>query len=273
MKSGTVSCDIHAGVARRVDSIMMNLLVIFTCALPMLATTARAEETLLVANVVPFIFSEENATKGVLYEIVHEAAMRVGHSGAVTPMPPRRQAQLARRNADTLTTLLYAPNRQFEYTWLFKLLDDDVVLVSNASTEVDISSVEAARHLRIGVVLGGPSEALVRRLGFSHIEAVANVESNARKLAMGRIDAWAVARGTLSYAQKRFQGLPPWQTGAVLGEYSIYFGGAPGMEPERINLWRQAFESMKRDGRYASILRTYQYTVPGEPDGRSLSAR
>jgi polar amino acid transport system substrate-binding protein len=95
------------------------------------------------------------------------------------------------------------------------------------------------------------------------------------KLAMGRIDAWAVARGrgTLSYAQKRFQGLPPWQTGAVLGEYSIYFGGAPGLESERINLWRQAFESMKRDGRYASILRTYQYTVPGAPDGRWLSAR
>jgi hypothetical protein len=39
MNGGTVSCDIHAGVARRVDSIMMNLLVICTCALPMLATT------------------------------------------------------------------------------------------------------------------------------------------------------------------------------------------------------------------------------------------
>lgn len=252
---------------------MVNSHAICICALTLLTTAAHPEETLLVANVMPFIISEERATKGVLYEIVHETALRMGHSGAVSPMPPRRQAQLARRNADTLTTLLYTPSRQFEYTWLFKLLDDDVVLVTNASAEVDISSAEAARDLRIGVVLGGAAEAIVRRLGFSHIEPVANLESNARKLAIARIDAWAVGRGALLYAQKHFQGLPAWRTGVVLGEYSMYFGGAPGMAPERIKLWRQAFESMKRDGRYASILRAYQYAVPLDPEGSLLPAK
>jgi hypothetical protein len=110
--------------------------------------------------------------------------------------------------------------------------------------------------------LGSASEAMVKRLGFNHIQAVANVESNARKLAMGRIDAWAVAYGTALYAQSHFQGLPVWQTGAVLGKYSIYFGGRRGMDVERVKLWRQAFESMKHDGSYERILMEYHYAVP-----------
>ena len=244
---------------------MMNLQTVGACALMLLSFAARPEETLLVANVAPFIFSEQQATKGVLYEIVHETALRIGHSGAVSPMPVRRQAQLARTNADTLTTLLYTAQRQFEYTWLFKLIDDDVILVTNAHADVDISTADVARDLRVGVVLGGPSEAILKRLGFQRIEAAASVESNARKLALGRIDAWAVARGTLLHVQKYSPELPAWRTGAVLGQYSIYLGGAPGMETERIKLWRQAFQSLKRDGRYASILRTYHYAVPSLP--------
>lgn len=90
---------------------------------------------------------------------------------------------------------------------------------------------------------------------------------------MGRIDAWAVVYGTMLYAQSHFQGLPAWQTGAVLGEYSIYFGGPLGVDLERIQLWRQAFESMKRDGSYAHILQAYHYAVPGEPEGSLLHGR
>lgn len=243
---------------------MMNVQMAWFCALMMCASVAHPEENLLVADVVPFIFPEGNGYQGVLYEIVHEVALRVGHSGAVRPMPIRRQAELGRRNAGTLTTLLYKPSRQFEYTWLFKLLDDRIVLVANADAKVDISSVKAARDLRIGVILGSASEAALQRLGFSHIETVASVENNARKLALGRIDAWAVAYGTMLYAQTHYRELPAWRTGAVLGEYSMYLGGPLGMDAKRAKHWRDAFESMRRDGSYARILRTYHYAVPVE---------
>ncbi|MBA5688885.1 substrate-binding periplasmic protein [Rugamonas apoptosis] len=239
---------------------MLHIICAYSLAL--LTTCAYSEETLLVANVMPFICIEDGVTKGVLYEIVHEAALRVGHSGTVNPMPTRRQAELARRNADTLTTLLYTESRQAEYTWLFKLLDDRIVLVANADAGVDISSVEAARNLRIGVVLGGAAEYAANRLGFSNIQSVASVESNVRKLAIGRIDAWVVGYGTMLYAQSHFKEHSAWKFGAVLGDYSIYFGGPRHMNPERVKIWRQAFESMRRDGNYARILRAYNYSIP-----------
>lgn len=49
------------------------------------------------------------------------------------------------------------------------------------------------------------------------------------------------------------------------GQYSIYLGGAPSMDSERIKLWRQAFESLRRDGQYASILQSYHYAIPTTP--------
>ncbi|MFA9217863.1 MAG: substrate-binding periplasmic protein [Sphingomonadaceae bacterium] len=216
-----------------------------------------------IDRVPPLSFVVDGEQRGLLWDLTQELAHRVDYHGPVTPLPLKRQRILLSMQNDVIGTMWRYPENEEHYRWWVKLFDFSFYMVAAPDSTVDISSVAAARRLRVGVILGSPAEVLVRRLGFQHIETSALAEANARKLALGRIDIWVATPAVLHAVQASAGsqlGKP--RVGAELGRLGLYLVSAPGFDPQQGAQWAAAFAAMQKDGSYLQIMHKYPGALP-----------
>jgi polar amino acid transport system substrate-binding protein len=217
-----------------------------------------APNHIYVHNVAPFAYSENGEYHGLLYDMLVELDRRTGNGGMIIPVPLRRAQLLASTEPGAVATLARFPEIEHAYRWLCKLADDKVLLIGRSGDKTDISSAEAAKNLRIGVLLGGPGEALARRLGFTRIEAVSTSQNNARKLAAGRIDAWLTTGHIARFEQMRSGGrLDAIRSGAVLKTAEQYLVAPLTIDARSAGRWQAACAEMQQDGSSERIARRY----------------
>ncbi len=226
----------------------------------MTPAAALAETDVFVGNIAPYSYPPEHGERGVLFELMHELALRTGLSGEVQIVPLGRELEFLRNNPDALGVLARVPDREVHYRWVAPLLRERVLLVTRADSPVDISTLRAARGLRLGVLLGGPAESVARRSGFEHVEATTSVGNNVRKLAAGRLDALLVMGGVAAAEEALPAGQSlSWREGAVIEYTDIYVAGNPGFAPASVRKWQAALKAMQRDGSYQRILGRYHF--------------
>jgi polar amino acid transport system substrate-binding protein len=228
------------------------------CVLFVLAGAANSEPVVYVDGVDPMAYSENGKQQGLLFELMSEMAHRVNHTGPIAPMPLKRQRVLLQSRQDAIGTLWRFPEIEGQYIWWVKLFDSSFYMVAARGSTVDISSIGAALDLRVGVILGSPAEVLARRAGFRNIQTSVTAESNARKLALGRIDVWIATPRVLRAAQTRLgKALANPRVGEQIGKAGLYLVSSPEFDPREGEKWKSAFEAMQRDGSYARILKKF----------------
>ncbi|MYM65720.1 transporter substrate-binding domain-containing protein [Pseudoduganella sp. FT55W] len=218
----------------------------------------RADTPVYIDQVAPLYFQQDGNNHGLLYELVEEMAKRVGNQGPITPLPLMRLRSQISLHPDALGTLWRLPELEPQYRWWFKLFDAKFYLIASARSTVDISSIEAARQLRIGVILGSPAELAARRAGFRDIQVSTNQEGIARKLDLGRIDVWLGSPRVVQAVCARI-GIPiaNFRMGKQIAALDLYLASAPTFNPDEAERWRLALEKMKKDGAYDAILAKY----------------
>jgi polar amino acid transport system substrate-binding protein len=249
------------GVVQIVFGHIAGCLLLFAFLTP---ACAQVDTPLYVGDVAPYWYRRENQTRGITYELLREASTRVGNIGRINGVPLKRQLEYVKGAPDALGAFAREPERESSYIWIAELLRDRVVLLARADSPIDISSVAAARNLRVGVMLGSPAELDARRLGFTHIETITSARSNAHKLALGRIDVWVAVLGAAQQTQAdERDALPPLRIGVELEPIHFYLAGSKAFDAEQARKWKVTLDTMHRDGSYARILQKYHY-VPTE---------
>ncbi len=225
----------------------------------LLAGTVQAAPVVYVTNIPPFVYQADGAWRGVVHDLLSEAASRTGGNWPILPLPFKRAKVTMEGERQAFSTLWRQPEVENSYDWIYPLLAEQMMLVTRHDATFDISSVAAARDLTVGVVLGSPAETIARRLGFKRIAVAASAESNARKLSLGRIDAWIAFRSVIEYGEVSIQGdMGKLRYGAMIEPVSLYLGCSRNCDQDAARRWRAAFESMKKDGSYARILHRYR---------------
>ncbi|WP_295994023.1 ABC transporter substrate-binding protein [Rugamonas sp.] len=240
---------------------LSRVVFFFCCALGAGAEAAAAGmPPVYINNLAPFAYEDHGVMKGVIYDLVVDIARRAGAGGSVDAVPFKRITARLGDKPNTYGVIWRQPENEASYTWIVKLLDERMMLVAASGSGVDISSVAAARHLRAGVVLGSPADVIAHRLGFDHIEAVGNAESNARKLAAGRIDVWLAVPGVVNYGRQRSgAAMGGVRFGAQIEPVSMYLACTQPCDQADVAKLRAIFDAMTQDGSYARILRQYHY--------------
>src|SRR5471032_3347650 len=169
-------------------------LLVCCCALAMSPAAAFDEAQLYINNAPPYSYVDEGREAGLVYDLLDQMAARAGFRSHISSVPFKRIAVQLSMQPSSLAAIWRQPEVELSYIWIVKLLEEPAILVARSDTAGDISSIDAARKLRVGVVLGSPAELIARRLGFQHIEVSTSAVSNARKLDRGRIDAWLGAQ-------------------------------------------------------------------------------
>lgn len=225
-----------------------------------LGSFSCGEARVLVVDMPPYAYYEGANLKGVAYDLVHEMARRAGYSGKVELMPLARIVETIRHNPNVIATMGRAQVQDKDYSWLAKMIDEPILLLTERNSPVDISTVEAARHLRIGVQKAGPTEQLALSNGFTKVESVPRPEQNAQKLARNRIDAWLAPWWVAANAQARAElTVDRLRRGTTLGYVNGYLAASSQLDPVEADKWKSAFASMKKDGSYARIMRSYHF--------------
>ena len=238
----------------------MTLLCAAALALPAAGAAAPA---LYMNNLAPFIYTDGGVRRGVIYEQLEQMARRGGSAYDITPLPFNRLVAQLDSAPDTLAVMWRLPENEARYQWIAKLFEDKMVLAVRNGSRFDISSAQAAATLRIGVVLGSPAEVIARRLNFAHIEATASAESNARKLALGRIDAWIAVPAVIAEGQAAIGGaMADLRLGDKIADVSLYLSCSRRCDGVDLGRWRAAAEQMRKDGSRERILRRYRYQPP-----------
>jgi len=226
--------------------------------------TVPVEIEILTAVIPPYTYTQDGKQKGLIVEIVEAMAKHTGHSAKIKFLPWKRALQDvldSGKNGIPLRMIIplnRSEEREFKFTWIQELYVDDTVFVTKKGMSPKIERVEQAVSMSTGVLLGSPLEAQLRRLGFKHIDAAVDEETNARKLNVGRIAVWHVARMVAPYVFTQ-QGFSPaeleYSTG--LEPNDLYLAGSKVFPAGIAEVWRAAFKKIKEDGTFAKIVQNY----------------
>jgi polar amino acid transport system substrate-binding protein len=260
-----------AGSAAAVGAASMAGAADAVSAAPAAPAAPASPSTIYVNGVAPFAYNDHGNYRGLLYDMLAALRVRAGSAQVIRPVPLRRAQAMLETEPGAIATLARFAEVEHRYRWLCKLADDQMVLVTRAGASHDISSLAAARHLRVGVLLGGPAESAARRAGLLHIETVSSAASNARKLANGRIDAWFTARSIALSEQRGVGGrMEDLRVGPGVQTVSQYLAAPLGMADDTAQKWRTACNALHDNGTFERIVHQYDQR-PGNAACKGLS--
>jgi len=221
---------------------------------------------LLAAELPPYTYQAPSASvseqpgagRGVIHELVAEAARRVGHPGRIDYMPWFRAQEIAQAEPDVgILAITRSPEREEKYRWLLHLLDDDLVLVG--SPGVDVSDLSKVRDRPVGVLQRSGAEALVRGLGFTRVMPQPEEWMNAKRIKDRTIDAWVAPRAMVVHAVREVRGnLDVLQFGQVIRRSELWLAVSKSLPDAEAKKWEDAWAAMRADGTAERIIRRNQ---------------
>ena len=228
-----------------------------------LALAGGPEIEIVTGQIPPYSYEDQGKPRGVAIELVEAMAALVGHSGKVTFLPWKRAVALTERVKDKprlIIPLNRSPERETKFAWVTRLLEDKTVLVTRkGGRRAKVERYEEAKAYTVGVLLGSPLETELRNKGFQNIDVGVDEETNARKLSLGRVDVWFVATMVAPFVYKRL-GLPDAELeyGASLQVNDLHLGATSTLPVAELLKWRDAMETIRKNGTYDRILKSYQ---------------
>lgn len=221
---------------------------------------------LLAAELPPYTYQVPSASvseqpgpgRGVIHELVAEAARRVGHPGRIEYLPWFRAQEIAQTEPNVgILAITRSPEREDKYRWLLHLLDDDLVLVG--SPGVDVSDLSKVRDRPVGVLQRSGAEALLKSLAFSRISAQPEEWMNAKQMKDRMIDAWVAPRSMVVHAVREVRGnLDVLQFGQVVRKSELWLAVSKNLPDAEAKKWEDAWAAMKADGTAERIVRRHQ---------------
>lgn len=247
------------------------LLRLFLCLatfpLSILTTTIPVSALeIFAAEARPSSFEEEGVIKGFSVEIAKEVARRIGYPTLKIHLLPFRRAIYVPRQQSgvVLTNIVRNRSRENHYKWLYKTTDISSHYVTK-SPGISYTHETAAKLNLVGVFSGSAVHIALKKQKGVNIRAARDEQTNLKMLMAGRIDAWYSSTVLIRGALLNLPSIS-WKD-LVIGErvgniISVYAAASLDMPDEEVLKWRKAFETLKEDGTYQTIMERYLKPVP-----------
>jgi|LNFM01.2.fsa_nt_gb polar amino acid transport system substrate-binding protein len=223
-------------------------LLLASAATGLLSTHARAgaDSLRLIGADIPPLASRDDS---VYLDPVMQIARRVGYEGSPTWLPLTRAIVESRSlGRSLLFPLARRPSNEKQWNWLAPLGTEEAVLVvrRDALKNVrDLQDPETIAKLAVGVLRECTIVAGLQQGGFTRLEYAPDARSQARKLALGRIQAWMTTRRTAEHWLAREQVQPELLWPLIpRGEATFYLAASLDVMPTELEFWRSASRHM-----------------------------
>lgn len=172
-----------------------------------LATATAAGVRIVGEHLPPSSMMENNTVVGRETLKVREIMARAGIAYTIELLPWKRAYAQALREPDTcIFSTSRTAEREAQLRWIGPLNEAEWVLYGLAERRLALHTLDDARGLVIGTVLGDARDGFLRQRGLT-VAPVTQEWLNPQKLLLGRIDLWAVgmAAGSKPFAGKEWE--------------------------------------------------------------------
>lgn len=203
---------------------------------------------------------EKGELTGAAVEIAKEIMHRTGSEYPIVAVPWARGYDALLRDSNVV---LFATTKTEEreplFKWVGPIIRAQWVMIARKGEGHLVNSLEDAKKLRaIGTYHGDAREQYLESIGFTNLDSANDMITSYRKLASGRLDM-LVGTDVGFERLVELAGLSQdmFETAFVIGEKCLYFAFSGDMDPAIVSRWRDAFESMRKDGTYAALYRKW----------------
>lgn len=218
----------------------------------MLPVAAGAQGVRIVGeHLPPSSMMEGNVVVGRETMKVREIMARAGIGYAIELLPWKRAYAQALREPDTcIFSTSRTQEREALFRWIGPLNEAEWVLYGLAERRLSLRTLDDARGLVIGTVLGDARDDYLRQRGLN-VAPVTQEWLNPQKLLLGRIDLWAVgmAVGSKPFLGKEWEGkVVPLLT---FNRVQTYLACNKQLPEAQAAAMQRAAAAMRRDGSMA----------------------
>ena len=242
---------------------IISTIIVISNILGYFLTTAQAAEVLVYRNEsMPWCATVSGKDAGITIDILREITKHGGPKFIFKSLPWARAQRFVQKKPGTaIVPFTRTSERETNHTWIVNLVPNQIRLTLNRKPVPLISipsplTLENAKHLPIGVILGSAIIPYMRKEGFTNLKLVPTAEQNVRKLAKGRIAAMAESKWVDNYLWNQIgENSDDLIAGPNIGETKhIYLAAALNFSPELTKQIRDAMNKVKESATYEQIL-------------------
>lgn len=218
---------------------------------------------IITSEYAPFNYLEDGRPTGFCTEIVQEILNELHMNVPIQTIPWARGYKMALKQENTLIyTTARIPEREALFQWAGILVESQTYLFSAKKRAIRLESLDQAHQYRIGTSREDLRTKYLINQGFMNLDQVANAEMNAVKLMKNRIDLWVEDEIAAAHTVRRLGHRPE----AVLSKSLLlnmgstpkgYLAFSLNTAPQLVELFQNALERIKIDGRYDDIRKKY----------------
>ena len=246
----------------------MRLAVVATMFLLAAHSALSSELMILTENLPPLNYLENDVLVGPSVEIVKEIQRRVGSNEPIQVYPWARAYKIALEEKNViLFGMTYTKVREDKFKWVGPIATKRDILVAKKGSGIKINSLEDAKKVkRIGTLRDDTREHLLKSHGFTNLESVSDEQLNAKKLALGRIDLWAIKiPGLRTVCDLAGVDYTEFEEVYHLREIDLMIAFSKKTSDSIVQKWEDAFHEMIADGTVKQIQKKWNMKLEDDP--------
>lgn len=225
------------------------------------AADASAGLTWVTEEYYPFNFREGDTVRGISADLLRLVWAELGEPEQPIYLLPwaRAYKQALGTRGMVLFSTARTPEREALFKWAGPIAHVRFVLAARRDAGVRIGRPEDLAGLRVGTLRDDVSDALLAPWrSICHVESVADMDQNLRKLDAGRIELVAYEEASLRLLLRR-QGRDPdeYETVFVLKEIPVFYAFHISTDDALVRRFQRALDDAKNSEAYARLLETY----------------
>ena len=227
------------------------------------AVAAKAETLEVVTeHLPPFNYLDDGVPKGIGTEVVQAVMTETGRDAPIQFLPWARSYQMALKTPGTLIySILRTPEREDKFAWVGQIAPYGVSLYQLVHDDApQITSLEDARPLRVGVYLGDAKAEFLQTNGFNNLSSVEDDRLNLRKLLLKRIDLMIIDDAVIKELIES-EGVDPRKIRRALPLQELsgyaYMAFQKDTDPELVEDFRRGLKKVKEMGVFDEIIQEY----------------
>ena len=205
---------------------------------------------------------KKNAGKRAFYvELLREMMILMKHFKKIEQLPLKRGLMMVQKDINlALFNVSRTPERENKVKWVGPLLREVDYFYEMKNAPTGITSLEDAKKVRnICVLNGGVHETILRKNNFTNIHTNISYIGCFNMLKLGRVSLTPSASSTVSekLEQAGISSDQIRQIPVILLEAGGYIAFSKNISDEIIQQWQDAFNQIKKSGKYQEIFNQY----------------
>lgn len=239
--------------------LLVAVLLALSVALVPTPTSAndRPHDTIVTAHYPPFAIGPQMEREGYAVDILRIAAKRAGRDVSVRFLPFNRVLlALENRNDTIMPALFRMPQREHMFQWVASYETRDLNIMSVGSP---VNTIKDARRLgSVALERESFADQFVREMALGNLVYQTTLESSARMLNAGRVDAWVQSSINATSIWGQLELDTPLFISPPIQSIPIYVTAGLGFPVEATQAYSNAIETMIEDGTIADIIASYR---------------